>query len=225
MCQKVSCMPFENPRRFGRFNQENTQRYFATRVLVFYEIFNYSEHYPDIIWQENSCGVTKCRLFSQARQTYSIIYFFMCSENVVCSGLLRVERFLSYLPYLTDSCDILLVLMVQIKRNHLCLLNCHRMFLIYFPCFLVVCADVKAYYATSLPFITSQPACHQDVAPSVLEENTMAVTLANEWENEWNQSGLASRLSKEVCGDIVSQLCLCRKLQRIIIDDLTTLEA
>ncbi|CAH3127234.1 unnamed protein product [Porites lobata] len=57
--------------------------------------------------------------------------------------------------------------------------------------------DVKAYYGTSLPFITSQPACRQDVAPSVLEENAIAVTLANEWENEWNQSGLASRLSKE----------------------------
>ncbi|KAM7444037.1 Coiled-coil domain-containing protein 22 [Porites harrisoni] len=57
--------------------------------------------------------------------------------------------------------------------------------------------DVRAYYGTSLPFITSQPACRQDVAPSVLEENAIAVTLANEWENEWNQSGLASRLSKE----------------------------
>lgn len=87
------------------------------------------------------------------------------------------------------------------------------MFLVYFPCFLFVRADVKAYYGTSLPFITSQPACRQDVAPSVLEENAIAVTLANEWENEWNQSGLASRLSKEVCSDIVSQLCSCRKLQ------------
>jgi len=57
--------------------------------------------------------------------------------------------------------------------------------------------EVKAYYSSIVPFITTQPACRQDVAPSVLEENAVAVTLANEWENEWNQSGLASRLSKE----------------------------
>ena len=59
-------------------------------------------------------------------------------------------------------------------------------------------SEVKAYYSNLLPFITNQPPCHQDIAPSVLEENATAVTLANEWENEWNQSGLASRLSKEV---------------------------
>lgn len=57
-----------------------------------------------------------------------------------------------------------------------------------------------------MPLITSQPSCRQDVAPSVLEANAISITLANEWENEWNQSGLASRLSKEVCGLIVSQL-------------------
>ncbi|KAJ7376865.1 Coiled-coil domain-containing protein 22 [Desmophyllum pertusum] len=43
----------------------------------------------------------------------------------------------------------------------------------------------------------SQPSRRQDVPPSVLEANAIAVTLANEWENEWNQTGLASRLSKE----------------------------
>lgn len=50
-----------------------------------------------------------------------------------------------------------------------------------------------------MPFITRQPTRVHDVAPSVLETNAMAVTAAAEWENEWNQSGLASRLSKEVC--------------------------
>lgn len=64
--------------------------------------------------------------------------------------------------------------------------------------FIILPADVKAYYNNSMPFITSQPHCYQDIAPSVLEENSVAVSLANEWENEWNQSGLASRLSKEV---------------------------
>lgn len=57
--------------------------------------------------------------------------------------------------------------------------------------------DLKAYYSNSMPLITSQPSCRQDVAPSVLEANAISVTLDNEWENEWNQSGLASRLSKE----------------------------
>ena len=54
------------------------------------------------------------------------------------------------------------------------------------------------YYNNPMSFITSQPSRRQDVPPSVLEANAVAVTLANEWENEWNQTGLASRLSKEV---------------------------
>ena len=49
-----------------------------------------------------------------------------------------------------------------------------------------------------MPFITRQPTCSQDVSPSVLEMNAHAVTAASEWEAEWNQLGLASRLSKEV---------------------------
>lgn len=58
--------------------------------------------------------------------------------------------------------------------------------------------EFKMYYSSnSMPFITSQPSSHEDVPASVLEANAIAVTLANEWENEWNQSGLASRLSKE----------------------------
>ena len=57
---------------------------------------------------------------------------------------------------------------------------------------------MKLYYSAAMPFITTQPACREDVPPSILETNAMAVTLANEWENEWNQSGLASWLSKEV---------------------------
>lgn len=72
--------------------------------------------------------------------------------------------------------------------------------------FLLIFPELKAYYSNSMPLITSQPSCRQDVAPSVLEANAISVTLANEWENEWNQSGLASRLSKEVCGLIVSLL-------------------
>ena len=57
-----------------------------------------------------------------------------------------------------------------------------------------------------MPFITSQPSSRQDVPASVLEANAIAVTLANEWENEWNQSGLASRLSREV-GVVINLIC------------------
>jgi len=66
-------------------------------------------------------------------------------------------------------------------------------------CCLFFTSELKMYYnSSSMPFITSQPSSRQDVPASVLEANAIAVTIANEWENEWNQSGLASRLSKEV---------------------------
>lgn len=61
------------------------------------------------------------------------------------------------------------------------------------------------YNSSSMLFITSQPSSRHDVPASVLEANAIAITLANEWENEWNQSGLASRLSKEV-GVVISLL-------------------
>ncbi|KAK3700428.1 hypothetical protein QZH41_015291, partial [Actinostola sp. cb2023] len=67
--------------------------------------------------------------------------------------------------------------------------------------------ETKAYYTKAMPFITRQPTCSQDVSPSVLEMNAHAVTAASEWETEWNQLGLASRLSKEEY--------LARKRQRI----------
>lgn len=67
--------------------------------------------------------------------------------------------------------------------------------------------ETKNYYSTAMPFITRQPTCQHDVAPSVLETNAAAVTAAAAWENEWNQSGLASRLSKEVWLIIVNSVC------------------
>ncbi|XP_031555809.1 coiled-coil domain-containing protein 22 homolog [Actinia tenebrosa] len=67
--------------------------------------------------------------------------------------------------------------------------------------------ETKAYYMNIMPFITSQPACPQDVPPSVLEMNALSVTAASEWEVEWSHSGIASRLSKEEY--------LARKRQRI----------
>ena len=36
------------------------------------------------------------------------------------------------------------------------------------------------------------------MAPSVIETNAISFTAQQEWETEWNQQGLASRLSPEV---------------------------
>ena len=49
-----------------------------------------------------------------------------------------------------------------------------------------------------MPLVTSQPQNHDDVAPSVIETNAISLTAQQEWEMEWNQQGLASRLSPEV---------------------------
>ena len=48
------------------------------------------------------------------------------------------------------------------------------------------------------PFITTQTLHHSDTAPSVIEQNVTDVTAQQEWETEWNQAGLASRLSEQV---------------------------
>ncbi|XP_001639122.2 coiled-coil domain-containing protein 22 homolog [Nematostella vectensis] len=66
--------------------------------------------------------------------------------------------------------------------------------------------ETKAYYSV-IPYVTSQPPCRRDVAPSVLESNSLSVTAVAEWELEWNQSGLSSRLTKEEY--------LARKRQRL----------
>ena len=59
-------------------------------------------------------------------------------------------------------------------------------------------SDVKLYYQHHLPPVNKQPPCQRDVAMSVLEANTSFTAEVAEWENEWNQAGLASRLSEEV---------------------------
>ncbi|KAL5012891.1 hypothetical protein ScPMuIL_011442 [Solemya velum] len=57
--------------------------------------------------------------------------------------------------------------------------------------------ELKQYYCQCLPFVTNQTAHHHDTLPSVLELNGMEIAKQHEWENEWNQYGLASRLSEE----------------------------
>jgi hypothetical protein len=59
-------------------------------------------------------------------------------------------------------------------------------------------SEVKSYFSESLPYITNQTIHHCDTAPSVMETMATELTEQQEWENEWNQVGLPSRLSEEV---------------------------
>ncbi|XP_067664009.1 coiled-coil domain-containing protein 22 homolog [Haliotis asinina] len=60
-----------------------------------------------------------------------------------------------------------------------------------------VSKELRAYYTQNLPFVTKQTLHHFDTAPSVIEQNSCEVVAHQEWETEWNQSGLASRLSQQ----------------------------
>lgn len=60
-------------------------------------------------------------------------------------------------------------------------------------------ADLKRYYAQYLPYVMGQPPIREDLIASILEKNTIEFSAQQEWENEWNQAGLASRLSEQVC--------------------------
>ena len=68
----------------------------------------------------------------------------------------------------------------------------------YFTFIPFFCLDIKAYYCHSLPYVTKQTRRFQDTAPSVMEMNATEVAAHQESENEWNHSGLASRLSQKV---------------------------
>jgi hypothetical protein len=64
--------------------------------------------------------------------------------------------------------------------------------------FCITFPDVRSYYKKEMKFINQQPAHHHDLAPSLIEENARSVTAQQDWENEWNSAGLASRLTPEV---------------------------
>ncbi|XP_077984420.1 coiled-coil domain-containing protein 22 homolog [Glandiceps talaboti] len=57
--------------------------------------------------------------------------------------------------------------------------------------------ELKQYYSKDLPAVSHQPPHSDDLAAAILECNSAAVTAAQEWENEWNSSGLGSRLSEQ----------------------------
>ncbi|KAK7503834.1 hypothetical protein BaRGS_00004957 [Batillaria attramentaria] len=57
--------------------------------------------------------------------------------------------------------------------------------------------EQRQYYSDHLPYVTGQTKCHKDTTPSVMETTAAEVSEQQEWENEWNHSGLASRLSQK----------------------------
>ena len=64
---------------------------------------------------------------------------------------------------------------------------------------LCICvSEQRQYYSNQLAYVTSQTQCHADTAPSILELSAAEIAEQQEWENEWNHSGLASRLSQKV---------------------------
>lgn len=65
-------------------------------------------------------------------------------------------------------------------------------------CFHVLLVSEERKAMSQLPFVTSQPKNSEFIHSSLHEENVLAVALESEWDLEWNQMGMASRLSKEV---------------------------
>jgi hypothetical protein len=58
--------------------------------------------------------------------------------------------------------------------------------------------DVKNYYTHHMPYVSAQPRVREDILASLLEKNANDYAIQQEWEAEWNQYGLSSRLSEEV---------------------------
>jgi hypothetical protein len=56
---------------------------------------------------------------------------------------------------------------------------------------------LSQYYKLTLPYACHQPIDASDFPAAILEENARCVARQHEWETEWSQQGLASRLTKE----------------------------
>ncbi|XP_066499910.1 coiled-coil domain-containing protein 22 [Hoplias malabaricus] len=57
--------------------------------------------------------------------------------------------------------------------------------------------DLKEYWREHLLPVTTQPSQHASVPASLLENHVSELSMAQEWENEWNSQGLLSRLTPE----------------------------
>lgn len=62
---------------------------------------------------------------------------------------------------------------------------------------IIYTVDVKKYYDNHMKYVTEQVQDPRNLIPSLLESNTIAYATSSEWENEWNEIGLDSRLSEE----------------------------
>ena len=60
-------------------------------------------------------------------------------------------------------------------------------------------SDLRIYYEKYLPVVTKQANQERDTAMSILNMNSSLNALNAEWESEWSQAGLSSRLSEQVC--------------------------
>lgn len=49
-----------------------------------------------------------------------------------------------------------------------------------------------------MPYVVAQPQVKENIIASLLAKNVNDVAAQQEWEAEWNQAGLASRLSERV---------------------------
>ena len=66
------------------------------------------------------------------------------------------------------------------------------------PSFHYHITEVKLYYTHNLPYVVAQPRIKKDIVASLLARNANEFAAQQEWEVEWNQAGLASRLSEKV---------------------------
>ena len=57
---------------------------------------------------------------------------------------------------------------------------------------------MRLYYAQYMPYVVAQPPVKENVIASLLNKNANEVAAQQEWEAEWNRTGLASRLSERV---------------------------
>ncbi len=68
--------------------------------------------------------------------------------------------------------------------------------------------DMKHYYTHHMLCVPAQPPVRCDLLTSLLEKNASEFAARQEWEAEWNQFGLASRLSEEVSASYYYYFCL-----------------
>jgi hypothetical protein len=98
------------------------------------------------------------------------------------------------------------IISTELKRAEKGITQNFRFFRCFWECDLF--PELHQYYSTQLPFVTNQTHCHGDTAASVLEASASELARQQEWESEWNHSGLPSRLSEKVGFVVVDTIIL-----------------